>query len=129
MKKRSFFLLALMASPALASLGPISKPLVGFKSQQVDAIVYRNPVDAIGVDPRFEPEQINPSISVTWNRDNQGHLWADVIYKNPDTGILIFKNDRFEFAERQDGDWDMVGRWSRWKCRGSGEQDWTTNEC
>jgi len=127
--KRFALVGVLLASPAMASLGPVSDPLDGFQAEQVDAVIIRNPADAIGADPRFEAEQVDPSIEVNWTRGPDGHLWADVTYRNPDTGIFSWMNERFEFAEREDGDWDMVGRWKRWKCLESASIEWTTERC
>ncbi|WP_157058327.1 hypothetical protein [Altererythrobacter epoxidivorans] len=107
----------------------MSDPLDGFRAEQVSTMIVKNPTDAIGADPRFEPEQSNPSISIDWTRDDSAHLWADVIYQNPDTGIYRERNERFEFARRDDGDWNMVGSWSRWKCLNSDGDDWSTQEC
>lgn len=118
-----------LATPAAATRGVPSRTLEGFKSEQVFAFAYRNPTEAIHADPRFEPEQHNPSIHIDWTRDGAGRLWADVIYRNPDTEIYREKNERFEFAQREDGDWNMVGSWSRWKCLGAESKEWTTEPC
>ena len=120
----------IIAAQATTSDGAsMSQPLAGFEAEPIIAIKYRNPAEAIGVDPRFEPEQSNPRIVVEWSRDEAGHLWADVVYRNPDTGIFREKNERFEFVERPDGDWDMIGSWSRWKCLESKSDQWSTKDC
>lgn len=90
--------LLLAAAPISASMGQTSAELTGFEAQQVAAAVFKNPSDAIHADPRFEPEQADPLISIVWTRDNQGHIWADLVYRNPDTGIFAFMNERFEFS-------------------------------
>ena len=129
MMKRLALAMLLLAVPASATRGVPSEALDGFKSEQVFGLIYRNPADAIQADPRFEPEQRNPSISIVWTRDDVGHLWADVVLQNPDTGIFREMNKRFEFSERDDGQWQMVGYWSRWKCLANTNPEWTTEAC
>ncbi len=119
----------LVASPANATRMTQSQPLDGFKPEMVTTFIFKNPADAIGADPRFEPEQIDPSIRIKWTRDSEGFLWADVNYTNPDTGIYREKNERFKFSREDEGGWTMIGHWARWKCIGSNRPDWTLKAC
>ena len=118
-----------LANPAAATQSRMSEPLDGFKAEQVLAVTFRNPADAIMADPRFEPEQTEPSIEIVWTRDGQMNLWADVVYRNPDTGIYREKNERFQFRESENGGWLMIGSWARWKCLGQVSETWTTEQC
>ena len=122
-------LFAIGAHNSLCPSATISRPLEGFVAEQTGCALFRNPTEAIDADPRFEPEQIDPSITIEWTRAADGHLWADVVLRNPDFGKFAAKNERIELAQAGNGDWQIVGRWSRWKCIGYATGGWTTEAC